>query len=94
MTYVLLEHTVADYEEFKAIYDADAPHRQRRGSKSARLFRAADNPNQLFMLFEWDGQAKAHNFADGYELYDAMRWATVQGNWRISVLEQIEEGYA
>lgn len=91
MAYVLLEHTVANYEEFKAIYDADLPHRQRRGSKGARLFRAADDPLSLFMLLEWDDPGKAHNFADGYELHEAMKWAGVVGEWKISVIEEIQE---
>lgn len=94
MPHVLLQHTVASYEEFKAIYDADAPHRQRRGSKNARLFRKAEDPNVLFMLFEWDDLEKAHNFADGYELHEAMKWASVVGEWKIDVLEQIEESLA
>jgi hypothetical protein len=52
--YVLPRHTVSDYEEFKSIYDADSPHRRRRGSQGARLFRNVDDPKDLFMLFEWD----------------------------------------
>ena len=92
MAYVLLQHKVANYEEFKAIYDADAPHRRRRGSKGARLFRAADDPTALFMLFEWDDPAKAHLFAEGYELHEAMKWASVVGDeWKVDVLEEIEE---
>ena len=94
MTYVLLKHTVADYEEFKAIYEADAPHRLRRGSKGARLFRSADEPNLLFMLFEWDDPDKAHKFVDGYELHEAMEWATVIGDSEIHVIEEIEDSNA
>ena len=94
MAYVLLQHKVASYEEFKPIYDADVAHRQRRGSKGARLFRTADDPTALFMLFEWDDQGKARNFADGYELQEAMKWASVVGEWKIDVLEEIEESDA
>lgn len=94
MPYVLLQHTVANYDEFKPIYDADAPHRQRRGSKGARLFRTREDPNVLIMLFEWDDPDKAHKFADGYELHEAMKWASVVGEWRINVLEEIEKSYA
>jgi hypothetical protein len=94
MTYVLLKHTVADYGEFKAIYDADAPHRLRRGSKGARLFRSLDEPNLLFMLFEWDDAEKARKFAQGYELYEAMEWASVIGNSEIHVIEEVEDSDA
>jgi hypothetical protein len=94
MTYVLLRHKVANYQEFKNIYDADARHRRRRGSKSARLFRSVEDPNVLVMLFEWDDPARAHNFAEGYELHEAMEWASVVGEWSIDVLEEVEESDA
>ncbi len=94
MPYVLLQHKVANYGEFKHIYDADSTHRGRRGSKGARLFRSADDPTLLFMLFEWDDPAKAHEFARGYELNEAMKWASVTGDWEIHVLEEIETSEA
>lgn len=90
MPYVLLQHRVENYEEFLEIYEADIPHRKRRGSRGARLFRSADDPNQLVMLFRWEDLDKARHFADE-ELREAMRWASVVGDWKIDVLEEIEE---
>jgi hypothetical protein len=43
------------------------------------------------MLFEWDDPAKAHSLAEGYELPEAMKSAGVVGDWKIDVLEEIEE---
>jgi hypothetical protein len=94
MHYVLLHHTVADYREFKAVYDGDIPHRHRRGSLSSRLFRTAGNPNDLYMLFEFDDAEKAHTFAAGGELMDAMHWASVTGKPELVVLEEIEQDEA
>lgn len=94
MTHVLLEHTVANYDEFRAIYDDAAPYRLMRGSKGARLFRSADDPNRLFILFEWDTPEKARNFAEGYGLQDAMKWASVVGEYSINILEEIEDSSA
>jgi len=92
MVYVLLQHRVADYDEFRDIYDADAPHRKRRGSKGARLFRAVDDPSLMVMLMEWEDVESARRFADGYELHEAMKWASVVGDqWRIDVIEEIEQ---
>jgi hypothetical protein len=42
------------------------------------------------MLFEWEDYESAHHFADGYELQEAMKWASVVGEWKIDVLEEIE----
>ena len=94
MPYVLLQHTVADYDEFKAIYDADIRYRKRRGSHGARLFRSADDPNFRVMLFEWDTLEKAHTFASSSELEDAMRFASAKGDWKLTVLEEVEEDEA
>ena len=92
MAYVLLQHRVESYDEFKEIYEADIPHRKRRGSKGARLFRAVDDPQLMIMLFDWENSESAHHFADGYELHEAMKWASVVGDdWKIDVLEEIEE---
>jgi hypothetical protein len=90
MNYVLLHHIVANYDEFKSIYDHDVPHRRRRGCQGARLYRKADNPNDLFMIFEFSDPAKARTFASSYELEDAMKWASVVGEWEIDVIEEIE----
>jgi hypothetical protein len=94
MPYVLLQHTVANYEEFKAIYDADTRYRKRRGSHGGRLFRSTDDPNFLVMLFEWDTLEKAHRFATSAELEDAMRFASATGDWKLTVLEEIEQDEA
>ncbi len=92
MTYVLLQHRVESYEEFRDIYDSDMPHRRRRGCKGARLFRAVDDPSLMVMLMKWEDVESARRFADGYELHEAMKWASVVGDqWRIDVLEEIEE---
>ncbi len=94
MPYVLLQHTVESYDEFKAIYDADGRYRKRRGSHGARLFRSADDPNVLVMLFEWDTLEKARTFASSGELVDAMKWASAIGDWKLTVLEEIEQDEA
>ena len=93
MYYVLLHHIVANYDEFKSVYDHDIPHRHRRGSHSARLLRQVGDPNNLFMLFEFDDAEKARTFATSVELEDAMKWASAY-KWEIEVLEEIERDEA
>lgn len=89
MPYVLLRHTITDYDEFRAIYDDAAPFRRMRGAKAARLFRSADDPKSMFMLFEWDELEKARSFAQGHGLQETMKWAGVVGEYEIHVLEEI-----
>jgi hypothetical protein len=93
MYYVLLHHIVANYDEFKSVYDGDIPHRHRRGSHSARLLRKVGDPNNLYMLFEFHDAEKARTFATSVELEDAMKWASAY-KWDIEVLEEIEKDEA
>ena len=49
MAYVLIEHLVGDYETFKQVYLDDAERRLRSGSKGGKVFRVADDPNDIIM---------------------------------------------
>jgi hypothetical protein len=46
------------------------------------------------MLFEWDTLEKARTFATSAELEDAMRFASATGDWKLTVLEEIEQDEA
>ena len=45
MTFVLVRHKVQDFAKWKPVYDEHQATRKASGSKRARLFRSADNPN-------------------------------------------------
>ena len=89
MAYVLIQHNVAKYGVFEPIFKDDEERRRRGGSKSARLFRNIDNPNNLFALFEWDTVENARKFADSYELREAREWATDVSPPKAIVIEEI-----
>ncbi len=69
---------VADYARWKPIFDADGANRQAGGSKGGQLFRSADDPNEVVMLFEWDLE-KARQFSQSEELRAKMQEAGVLG---------------
>lgn len=54
MPYALIRHKVEDYDRWKPIFDEDAANREANGSMGGYLFRNADYPNELLILFEWD----------------------------------------
>jgi hypothetical protein len=88
MTYVLIEHSVGDFETFRQVYLDDGPRRARLGSKGGRVFRAAGDPNSVFIVLEWDDAEGAREFAGSLELHEAMQWSTSNvGMPRIEVLE-------
>ena len=91
MTYVLVQHKIGKWSEFEGIFKDDGARRKMLGSKGGRVFRSTDDPDSLFILFEWDGVEGAQKFVDGLETHEAMEWAT-SGIWsRVTVVEELFE---
>jgi len=51
MNYVLIRHKVADFAKWKPVYDGHLSARQKAGLKEEHLFRNADDPNEVLLLF-------------------------------------------
>ncbi len=81
--YVIVKYKVADF-------DADGANRQAGGCKGGQLFRSADDPNEVVMLFEWDLE-KARQYSQREEVRAKMREAGVLGSPDVYFLEEIEE---
>ncbi len=90
MSYVLIKHTVADYARWKPIFDADGANRQVAGSKGGHVFRSADDPNEVVMLFAWDLE-QARQFSQREALRAKMPEAGVLGPPEFYFLEEIEQ---
>ena len=90
MSYVIVKHKVADYARWKPIFDAVGANRQAGGSRGGQLFRSADDPNEVVMLFEWDLE-KARQFSRNEELRATMQDAGVLGPPDCYYLEEIEQ---
>jgi heme-degrading monooxygenase HmoA len=90
MPYVLIRHTVADYATWKPVYDEHANTRKASGSKGARLFRNANNPQEMLILLEWDDLEKARQFTQSAELRQAMQRAGVTDQPDIYFLEEVQ----
>ena len=90
MPYVIVKYKVADYASWKPIFDADGANRQVGGCKGGQLFRSADDPNEVVMLFEWDLE-KARQYSQREEVRAKMREAGVLGSPDVYFLEEIEE---
>jgi len=90
MAFVLIEHLVGDFETFKRVYDDDGERRRICGSKGGKVFRAADDPNNVIIILEWDDTDRAREWAESLELDQAMQWSTSNvATPRITVLEHV-----
>jgi uncharacterized protein (DUF1330 family) len=79
MSYVVVRLTVEDAEKWKAGFQQAAPLRKSYGSKGARAFINADNPNEVLVLGEYEDAAKAREMFQSQEFRDATKRAGVIG---------------
>ncbi|WP_306057771.1 hypothetical protein [Natronococcus wangiae] len=91
MPYLLIDHTVEDYEEWKPFFDDHASSRVENGSKGGQLFHKEGEPDEVVVLFEWDSLKNAHEFATSGDLREVMEEAGVVGEPDLRFLEKIED---
>ena len=71
--HMLVRHKVADFAKWKPVYDAHLPARQTAGLKEEHLFRNAEDPNEVLLLFSMEDIDKAKAFAASDTLREAMK---------------------
>lgn len=91
MPYVLIRHKVRDYEKWKTMFDEHGSIRKISGSRGGRLFRNADDPNEVVTLFEWDDMKKARGFAQSEDLRQTMQRAGVSDKPDVYYLDEVEK---
>jgi hypothetical protein len=79
MNYMLIRHRVKDFAKWKMIFDAAYPVRKSFGEKNCRVFRNADDPNDVTVLMEWDDLQKALRYSQSEDLKMGMKAAGVVG---------------
>ena len=89
MPYILVRHKVKDYAKWKPLFDAHEG-RKTAGSQGGRIFRTAEDPNELVVLMEWDSLDKARAFAQSEDLRSTMEKAGVADQPDVYFLEEIE----
>lgn len=89
MPHVLIRHRVEDYARWKPAFDKHASVRMTAGELRHMLFRTADDPNDIFILFEWDRLDKAQQFVRSEDLRKVMQQAGVADQPDIYFLDKI-----
>jgi heme-degrading monooxygenase HmoA len=75
MTFVLIEHRVADFDRFTRVFQGDAQRRESLGCKGGVVYRVADDPGNVIVVLEWETLEAARDFAGSLELEEALEWA-------------------
>jgi heme-degrading monooxygenase HmoA len=90
MPYLLVRHRVEDYERWKSVFDGHGATREQSGSRGGRVFRNADDPDEVFILLEWDHLDRARRFTASEDLHDTMRGAGVADRPDMYYLQEAE----
>jgi quinol monooxygenase YgiN len=88
MASMLVQHQVKDFAAWKKVFDSMADMRASSGELSDQIYKDANDPNKLTLVFKWNSVANAQKFAQSPELKAAMEKAGVAGPPTISFLNE------
>lgn len=91
MPYLLERHKVRDYDRWREVFDADAAGRDAAGCRGARIFRDADDPEEVIVLFEWDDLESARGRIESATLRQKFAEAGVSGGTERTEFYLLEE---
>lgn len=90
---VLISHTVADFDTWKAVFDDHEQRRRASGILGHHINRGEDDPNQLSVYLAVSDVAAAKEFASSDDIADAMQRAGVlsapEMTWMTPVRESV-----
>ncbi|MGH7489344.1 MAG: cyclase [bacterium] len=87
MPYVLAIHKVQDISRWRPFFEADKPRQQAAGLTVRHVFRGADDPQEVVILFDAVDLGRAREFAGSEDLKKVMMEAGVLGRPDIHFLE-------
>ncbi len=88
MAIVIATHRVKDFSSWKPYFDADAKRRKEMKIRELKQGQKADDPNQVYFIWEIDDLAKFEAAARDPELRAIMEKAGVIGDLNITVLNE------
>lgn len=91
MPYMLVHHKVRDFGKWKPFFDRHESTRKAGGSKSGQVFQNVEDPNDVFVLFEWDSAENAKKFGTSEDLKKTMEQAGVMGAPHVHILKEVQK---
>ena len=88
MPHLLIRHKVADFAQWKPVYDSHKSAREDAGLKLLHLWGSEEDPNEIVILFEASDVAKAKELINSVDLKKSMEASGVQGPPQILFLSE------
>jgi quinol monooxygenase YgiN len=91
MQFVLINHEVADYAAWKAVFDQAATLRRDAGEMTYQVLRSDAEPNRIVHFSRWRSLAAARDFFESEQFARIRKQAGVKSP-RLLYLDQLESG--
>ena len=88
---LIVQHRVKDYRKWRRTYNAHAPARRKAGLGSAQVYRGADDPLKVAIVFKVKNAARAKAFVESDDLKRVMKAAGVVGKPTITLITTAPE---
>jgi hypothetical protein len=75
--YLVMQHTVRDYDDWKPVFDANEPVRTRHGCTGHEIYRGDDDANDLTIMLDFPSREAGEAFIADPELKQRMGEAGV-----------------
>jgi hypothetical protein len=79
MAMLIVQLRVKDYRKWRRLYEAQAPARRKATMGSAQVYRDADDPQKLAIIFKVKETDKAKDYLESPQLREVMKAAGVIG---------------
>ncbi|MEW5874348.1 MAG: DUF3764 family protein [Candidatus Zixiibacteriota bacterium] len=86
MPHLLVHHKVADFDEWKRVFDSHATAQREAGLHIDRIFRGIDDPSEITLLFEVTNLERARAFVASSDVPRAQSQSGVIGTPEIRFL--------
>lgn len=77
MSKMYVRHNVANFDNWKTVYDSMHPHRKSFGCTAEYVFRNNENPNDVLIITDWENKDQAMQYGQTPDLKEAMKNAGV-----------------
>jgi len=87
---LIVQHTVRDYDAWKPVFDEHESVRAKYGCLGHTIYRDADKPNDVTVLFRYESRERADEFMRDPSLREVMERGGVISEPRATWLEEDE----
>lgn len=69
---IIVKRNLKDYDSWKKVVLTGNQMRKEKGSKSMSVYRSAKNPNEVYLVLDWDDQKSYLDYFDLPEVQKAL----------------------